>query len=320
MLYFFFQMEEPKKFGGTDFFMLIAVLLWAVNFSFVKIALREFSPLGFNGVRLLFASLILIIILFVRRKGFSIAKSDIWKIFILGIIGNTVFQMFFIHGLNWTTVSNTSIVMAMTPVFVALLSTFLKHEKIHWAAWLGIAISFVGFYFVITKQFGALHFEWQSLRGDLLVFVGNIFWAIYTVFSKPLLERIHPLKFTSITLAIGTFFYLPFSAKDIVQLRWSEVSFQAWAALFYSGLFAIAISYVIWYSSVKRVGNSKTAIYGNITPVFAVIFAYFFLSERLTILQMIGALVIFAGVYLTRSGYRFFEKRKRTMGSDIQKF
>jgi drug/metabolite transporter (DMT)-like permease len=301
-------MEEPKKFGSTDFFMLIAILLWAVNFSFVKIALREFSPLGFNGIRLIFASLILIIILFISRQGFSIAKSDIWKIFALGIIGNTIFQFLFIHGLNWTTASNTSLVMAMTPVFVALLSTLLKHERIHWAGWLGILISFFGFYFVITKQAGTFRLEWQSLRGDFLILVGNIFWAIYTVFSKPLLQRIPPLKFTTITLAVGTFFYLPFSAKDILQLRWSEMSFQVWAALIYSGLFAIAISYVIWYASVKRVGNSKTAIYGNITPVFAVISAYIFLSEKLTLLQILGALIIFAGVYLTRSGYRFFMK------------
>ena len=77
-------MEEPKKFGGTDFLMLIAILFWAVNFSFVKIALREFSPLGFNGIRLVLASLILIIILFTKGEGLSFAKSDIWKIFILG--------------------------------------------------------------------------------------------------------------------------------------------------------------------------------------------------------------------------------------------
>ena len=317
MLYFSIQMEKPKKFGATDVFMLIAILFWAVNFSFVKIALREFSPLGFNGIRLFFASLILIFILLLSREGFSIAKSDLWKMFVLGIIGNTVFQLFFIHGLNWTTASNTSIVMALTPVFVALLSTLLKQERLHWAAWLGIVISFMGFYLVITPQFGTFDFKWSSLRGDLLIFIGNIFWAIYTVFSKPLLGRISPLKWTTATLAIGAFFYLPFSAKDILQLRWSDVSLQAWAALFYSGLFAIAISYVIWYASVKRVGNSKTAIYGNITPVFAVISAYVLLSETLTLAQLMGALVILAGVYLTRSGYRFFMKTK---ASDLQKF
>lgn len=305
-------MEEHKKFGTTDLFMLFAILFWAINFSFIKIALREFSPMGFNGIRLFFASLILIVVLFIRGEGFSLAKSDILKIFFLSIIGNTAFQLLFIHGLNWTTASKTSVIMAMTPVFVALLSTLLKQEKIHWAGWVGIVISFIGFYFVITEQLGTFHFSWQNLRGDLMILAGNLFWAIYTVFSKPLLERISPLKLTSITLAIGVVFYLPFAVLDIRRLHWNEVSFQAWAILFYSSLFAIAISYIIWYASVKRVGNSQTAIYGYITPVFAMLFASIIISERITLLQIGGALIILVGVYLTRSGYRFFEKRDRS--------
>ena len=162
-------MEKSKGFGTTDIFMLLAVLCWAINFSFIKIALREFSPQAFNGIRLLFASLILIIVLLVRGEGFSLAKSDILKILFLGIIGNTAFQLFFIHGLNWTTASNTSVIMAMTPVFVAMLSVLLKQEKIHWAGWLGIVISFIGYYFIITKQVGTFHFSWEELRGDLMI-------------------------------------------------------------------------------------------------------------------------------------------------------
>jgi len=309
-------MEEPKGFGATDIFMLLAILCWAINFSFIKIALGEFSPVAFNGIRLFFASLILIIVLFVRGEGFSLAKSDIPKILFLSIIGNTAFQLLFIHGLNWTTASNTSVIMAMTPVFVALLSVFLKQEKMHWAGWLGIVISFIGFYFIITKQVGTFHFSWEELRGDVMILAGNFLWAIYTVFSKPFLEKISPLKWTSITLAVGTVFYLPFAALDIVRIQWSEISFQAWAALIYSGLFAIAICYVIWYASVRRIGNSKTAIYGYLTPIFTILFAYLLISERITLLQIGGALIIFAGVYLTRSGYRLFERRKASNLSD----
>jgi len=302
-------MEEHRGFGATDILMLTAILCWALNFSFVKIALREFSPLGFNGIRLFFASFILIIALFVSREGFSLAKSDILKIFSLGIIGNTAYQLLFIHGLNWTTASKTSVIMAMTPVLVALLATSLKQERLHWAGWLGIVISFIGFYFVITNQVGTFHFSWEELRGDLMILIGNFFWAIYTVFSKPFLEKISPLKWTSITLAVGTLFYLPFAASDIVRIQWSEISFKAWAALFYSALFAIAICYVIWYASVRRVGNSKTAVYGYLSPIFTIIFAYLLISERITFLQIGGALIIFAGVYLTRFGYRLFEKQ-----------
>jgi len=299
-------MEEPKKFGATDLFMLLAVLIWALNFSFIKIALREFSPLGFNGLRLILASLMLILVLLVSKEGFSHVRSNFWKLCILGIIGNTIFQLLFIHGLNWTTASSTSIVMAMTPVFVALLSISIKQERLHWAAWMGILVSFIGFYFVITKQAGTFHFSWLSLRGDLMIFLGNILWAVYTVFSKPLLEKISPLKLTAVTMAFGAVFYIPFALKDIVEIQWGELSFQAWAALIYSALFVLVISYVIWYASVKRVGNSKTAIYGNFTPIFTVLFAYIFLSEKITFLQAVGALIILMGVYLTRTGYRYF--------------
>ncbi len=309
-------MEEHKEFGATDILMLMAVLCWAINFSFIKIALREFSPLGFNGIRLFFASLILIIVLFLSGEGFSFAKVDILKILFLGIIGNTAFQLVFIHGINWTTASKTSVVMAMTPVFVALLSTLLKQERIHWAGWLGLAISFVGFYFIITKQVGTFHFSWEEMRGDLMILTGNLFWAVYTVFSKPFLDKISPLKWTSVTLALGTVFYIPFAVSDIVRIQWSEVSLQAWGALAYSAVFAIAISYVIWYASVKRVGNSKTAIYGYLSPIFTIIFAYLLISERITLLQFAGTLIILGGVYLTRSGYRFFERGKASNLSD----
>ena len=301
-------MEDRTKLAATDFFMLLAVLFWAVNFTVIKIALREFSPQGFNGLRLLLSSLLLILVLALGREGLSLRRSDFWAALGLGLIGHTGYQLLFIHGLNWTKVSNTSIVMALTPVFIALLSTFLKHEKIPWAGWLGIWVSFAGFYLVITQQGEGFQLTWQNVRGDLMIFAGNILWAVYTVFSKPFLNRISPLKWTSLTLAFGTVFYLPFAALDIVRMPWKGISFQGWASLFYSAVFAIAVCYVIWYTSVRRIGNSKTAIYGNMNVIFSVSIAYVFLAERITVFQMCGAAIIFAGVYLTRFGYRFFQK------------
>jgi drug/metabolite transporter (DMT)-like permease len=287
----------------------MAVLFWAVNFTVIKISFRQFSPQGFNGLRLIFSALVLILVLVIRGEGLALRRADLWAALGLGIIGHTGYQLFFIHGLNWTKVSNTSIIMGMTPVFIALLSTFLKHEKIQWAAWLGILISFAGFYLVITQQGESFQLTWESVRGDVMIFTGNILWAVYTVFSRPFLNRVSPLKWTSLTLAFGTVFYLPFAAPAIVRIPWKEITWQGWISLLYSGLFAIAVCYVIWYTSVKRIGNSKTAIYGNINVVFSVSIAFVFLAERITPLQVCGAVIIFAGVYLTRFGDRFFKKK-----------
>lgn len=302
-------MDQYKKFGVSDVLMLFAILLWSINFSFVKVALKEFTPLGFNGIRLVFASFLLVFFLFVSRESFRVTKTDIWKLVALGIVGNTAYQMLFIHGINLTTASNSAIIIATTPIFIALLSLLLKHERLNWAAWTGIIISFIGFYFVMTKQPGSLSLNGKGAQGDLMILIGTLCWAVYTVFSLPLLKRISPLKLTTYTMITGTVFFLPFCVKDMIVLPYSQISLKAWASLAFSGLFALSVCYVIWYASVKRVGNSRTSIYDNLVPIFTIFFAYFLLDERITLLQGVGTLIILCGVYLTRSGYHFFERR-----------
>ncbi len=150
----------------------------------------------------------------------------------------------------------------------------------------------------------------RALKGNLMILAGNFFWAVYTVFTKPYLEKYSPLKLTALTMAIGTLFYLPITFRDVLRQPWGSLSARGWAALLFSAVFAIALSYFIWYSSVRRIGNTKTGIFGNITPVFTVFFAHLFLGERVTIPEVAGAVIIFLGFYLTRFGYRWFETRK----------
>ena len=300
------QSPEYKKIGLTDLLMILALLLWAVNFSFVKIALREFSPLAFNGIRLVFASACLMFFLFLSGERVSIQRAHFLPFLGLGLLGNTIYQMVFIFGIDRTTASNSAIIIASSPILIAILSLWMKHEKLHPASWIGIAISFAGLYFVVTSRYGVIRLTEQSFAGDMLIFIGNISWAFFTVLSKPLLTRVSPLKLSAWTMSLGTMLYVPFCVRDLLTAPYARISLEAWVILLYSGLFSLGICYVIWYSSVKRVGNSRTSVYDNILPVFTVVFAYFLLGERLSTVQALGALVIFLGVYLTRSGYKWF--------------
>ena len=72
-------MQEKEKFGSSDALMLMAVVFWAVNFSLIKIALKEFPPLGFNGIRMVVASVILVSFFFISKEGLSVTRSDFWK-------------------------------------------------------------------------------------------------------------------------------------------------------------------------------------------------------------------------------------------------
>lgn len=300
--------ENSARLGATDLFMLLAVLIWGFNFSVVKIALKEFTPGSFNGPRLTIASLLLL--LFLRLKEGTIAppRGDFLRLLVLGVVGNTFYQFLFINGIHRTSASTTSLILTMTPILIALFSAVFIRERIHWVGWVGILTSFFGLYFVVFENSAGVSLGEKALSGNMMILFGNLFWAIYTVFSKPLLERMSALRLATLTLSFGTLFYLPLTAREIAALDWGSLSARSWAALAFSAVFAIAISYVIWYSSVKRVGNTKTGIYSNITPVLTVFFAQLFLGERIGLTKVIGALVIILGFYLTRFGHRWFKK------------
>lgn len=298
------------RFGTTDAAMLLTTLIWSINFSVVKYAVRVLPPHGFNGVRMTLASLLYLGVWVLLRDGFSLRKGDLWKAAGLGILGTTIYQLLFIQGLRATTASTASMIAPMTPVFIAMLSHFLRFERIHWAAWVGIAVSFTGFYLLLTGQAGPMTLNSANVRANLLILVANLSWAFYTVFSRPLLARIPPLRLAILTTSFGTLFYLPFAARGVAEIRFSRVPAAAWGAIFYSGVLAMAVGYAVYYSSVRKVGNTKTGIYSNLNPVFATAFAVLVFGEKVTPLQVGGGLVIFLGVYLTRSGYRYFRKAR----------
>ena len=303
------ELKNGSKLGTTDFLMFLTILFWAVNLSMIKIGLREFSPHAFNALRLTLASLVYLAIFAFGWKRFALVKGDGWKAVGFGILGITAYQLFFIEAISRTNASTASVVMATSPIFIALLSTALGQERIPWAGWLGILVSVAGLLIVVIGDNGGNGFTWSGMRGAALILLANVCWAAYTVLSKPALDRNSPFGLAALGTAAGTALYLPFAWRAAAAVEWRRVSWAGWGAVAYSGLIAIVLCFYIWYDSVRRVGSSKTGVYGNLTPILAVVFAGLVLGERLSAAEAAGATVVLAGVYLTRSGYRFFERR-----------
>ena len=298
------------RFGLSDLLMLAAVVMWGINFSFIKIALREMTPNGFNGWRMTLTAAGFVVLLAFSGQGFRVPRRDFWKLLLLGVAGNAVYQAIFIHGASATSASNASFILSTSPVFVALLSAALGIERIHWAAWLGIFISVAGLYVVIAANGNGLQWSGADVRGDGLILLGTIVWAIGTVLAKPFLETMTPLKYSAVTVALGAVFYIPTTIRDMLAVPFATVSWKAWLSLVMSGLFGLVFGYLIWYYSVQRVGNARTAVYNNLTPIFTALFASLLLGEKLSPIQAVGAAIILGGVYLTRMGYRFFLRNR----------
>jgi drug/metabolite transporter (DMT)-like permease len=295
---------RSRAITSNDLLMLGVTLIWGINFSVLKVALQYFSPLAFNALRFSLATLMMLLALRWQRESIAVSRSDLLAVVGLGLLGHTLYQLVFINGLARTTPANASLLMATAPIFVVLYGRVLGIEHTNRLVWGGICVSFAGILLLVLGGGGQVSLGGSTILGDLLVLGAAMLWAAYTTGSKPLLARYSPLKLTAASMAFGTIPLVLVSIPAMLQQDWGAPTPGAWAGLLYSAVFAVAIAYVVWYTSVRRVGNARTAIFSNLTPVVSVIVAWLFLGYTLAPLQLAGGVVVLAGLLLTRQGRR----------------
>jgi drug/metabolite transporter (DMT)-like permease len=280
--------------------MLLVCLIWGLNFSVTKFALVEIPPLPFTAVRFLAASLLLWVILRLVEGHTPQPFAGVKRLVVLGLIGNTCYQLAFTVGLSKTTATNSALILSTVPTVVALFAGALGLERITPKMWLGIALGTLGVVLVIATR--GVGFDVKTLPGDLLTILAVLCWAGYTVGLRRVPAGISPLRVTTITTLAGTPGLVLAGLPGMLRLNWETIRPEAWLALGYAAGLSLVVAYLLWNRSVKAVGGTRTAIYMCITPLFAVAGAWLLLGERPHPLQGVGAVLIVAGVLLTRTG------------------
>ncbi|HET7233078.1 MAG TPA: EamA family transporter [Longimicrobium sp.] len=285
--------------GWTESALAMMVLVWGVNFAVVKGALQAFTPLAFNAVRFCIASVLVAMVLRAREGLDLPAREHRWRIIGLGLLGNVVYQMCFILGLSRTRAGSASLILALTPVLTALLSTLTGHERPGVRTWGGAALSITGV--ALVTGTGISVEGPRALVGDLILIAGAFAWAMYTVGARGMVRVYGSIRTTAWTMWVGTAGLLVVGAPELARLDWAGLDWRAWGGLVFSAVFAIGLAYLIWYRGVERIGNTRTAIFSNLTPVVAMIAAALLLNERPSTWALLGVAITLTGVMVVRS-------------------
>ncbi len=288
-------------FGLLDVAVLGVILIWGGNFTIVKYAFDEIQPLIFNALRFTLAAALMCAIVRLGGGDLRVARRDWPGLIVLALIGNGLHQIGFVKGLALTRVGNSSLLIATNPIFIALLGAAIGIERITRRMWLGIALSFVGMAVVIAHTGQGFSLGSETLSGDLLSLSAAVTWAIYAVFSRPLLLRYEPLKFTALTMAISTPFLWLAAIPELGAQAWEAISWRGWGGVAFSFVFSLGIGYLIYYRAMQRIGNARTSNYNNLMPVVAFVVAALTLREPIVAGQVLGAAIVLIGIYLTRS-------------------
>jgi len=285
------------RLSRLDALLLVMTVIWGGNYSLIKSALAEVPPLAFNGVRLTLASLLFLAAIRMRNSAIRLSRRDWLGIVALAVVGQCVYQLLFISALARTSVANSSLIIACTPIFVALMTAGLGHERVTPWQWAGTLLSAVGIYIVVGR--GAA-LSRASLAGDLMMLAAVLCWSASTVGARPLLARHSPLVVTGYSMAIGCVLYLPFAWPALREIAWRDVSARAWWAVVLSAVFALCVAYMIWYTALQRIGNTRTSIYSNMVPIAAMLVAWLWLGEHIGAAKLAGAAAILLGVGFTK--------------------
>ena len=287
------------SFGVTDVLLFMMAVIWGVNFVVVKYATHIFSPVAFTGLRVGTAAVFLVLFAFAGGRA-VIARRDVISLLLLGVLGNGLYQLFFVHGVARTRAGNASLIVGAAPAFIALVARARGMERVKRMTLVGIALSVIGVALVIIGSANPTNGQ-TTLLGSLLVFCGVLCWTLYTILLQPFTKRIGVIQLSAITMVGGAVPLMIASTPALIATNWAGVGMGGWLALFYSSVISMVVAYFFWYRGLRVLGPTRTAVYSNLQPIIALLVAWAFLGENPTIFQGVGAATIIAGVFLTRT-------------------
>jgi drug/metabolite transporter (DMT)-like permease len=296
-----------KESGGSHalLYSLIAAmtLFWSANYSIGKVALPEFPPLLACGLRIVFAAAFMLPAYFLDREAPSWRTRDVPFLFVLGLFGVTLNQLFFLLGLSRTSAVHSVLIIGMTPIFVLLFAGLIKQEQItaRKAAGMFIALGGVAILNMMPADADPPGAR-PTILGDFFVTLAAMTFALFTVLGKKISHQHSAITVNTFGYVGGALALAPLTLWQSQGFSFARVSLAAWSSLIYMALFSSVICYLIYYYALGRIPASRVSAFNYLQPIIATILATATLGERVTFPVMAGGAVIFSGVYLTERG------------------
>lgn len=289
--------------------------IWAVNYLTIKFALRFLPPVTLATFRVVAAACFMLMVypLAARLPAFAgdlaahkrkRTLQDLFTFAYLGFFCVSLNQTCFTIGLRYTSVTHSSVILGMGPIYALLLSALLRLERLTLWKVLGMSISFIGVA-ILASGSGGVSRHSPTLLGDFITLCGSVAFALYVVLGKRVAGRYDALTMTTWNYLFGAFIVLPLAVHQAVQLgpaqAWRAVPWTAWACLAFSAMFSSTIAYLLYFWLLRYLEASQLSAFSYLLPVSATALGIAFLGERGSWLELVGGVLALCGLWLTES-------------------
>ena len=293
----------PNKYPVNNLILLIILsAIWGSAFFAIKVGLNDFSPIGVASLRLIIASIFLLFLFYIQKKDIIFTKEVIFLLIIIGIIGNFIPFYLISWAEQFIPSSTAGMLMAIGPIITLVMSHFLtKNEKFSLMKFISIIIGLIGVFFIfnINSLNNILNNSSVDILAKLLVILAAFGYMLSNIIAYEKLNDIDSFSITTFATTFGAIFSLPFFVYDLSINDFNyDFEINSVYAIIYLGIFPTAIAFQFRYYITKTSGPVFLSYVAYLIPVFAVIWGYILLSEKIGLQSLIGIFLILLGVYL----------------------
>jgi drug/metabolite transporter (DMT)-like permease len=290
----------PPRLGA-----FLAVVFWGLSFVATKAALRELSPITLVATRFALGVALLLLILRARRVP-VLPPRELWgSLALMGFVGVFVHQILQSFALTMTGAISTGWLIGLTPLWSAVLSAWLLRERFPPAKVAGLALGFAGAALVVTRgQLGAARLALPATKGDLLILISTLNWAVYSVLGHPVLKRLGATRATAGALLFGWLMLMPLFLARAGWREYAHLSGPGWAAVLFLGIACSGLGYLFWYGALEKVPAAAVSALLYLEPLVTLAAGVALLGEKVHLTTMVGGVLVMAGVFLVERAGR----------------
>jgi drug/metabolite transporter (DMT)-like permease len=286
-------MEHSGKFRSS-LYAIFAMFFWGMSFVWFRQVFVVYRPITIIFLRLVISGSLLLIYIKLSKKSLKVDRRDIKWFMLLAFTQPFCYFMGESFGLSKVSPTISSVIIATIPLFSPVAAFLTFRERVSRSTLSGIIISSAGIIIMLLRPD-------MSLSASP-VGVGLLFFAVMSALAYSLVIRKLAGNYPVITIIAlqnltGAVYFLPFFLIfDLNHFLAAKPSMDALFALVELAFFASTLAYIFYIISIRDIGITRANVFSNLIPVFTGIASYFLLSEKFSVIKIIGMVLVMAGV------------------------
>lgn len=280
--------------------LVLTTLFWGGTFIAGRALAGSLAPASSAFIRFAIATLALLLLTIIHEGRITWPPRQKWlPLVFLGLTGVFSYNVCFFTGLQYITAGRAALIIALNPLAISLVAFFFMREPLNYKQFIGILLSLAGAVFVISNGHPGDIFSGSFGKGEIALLGCVLSWVAYSLIGGTVLTVLSPLVSVFYSSLIGTVLLFPLAWQQGLFDSLATLNGMNWLGLFYLGLFGTALGFSMYYRAIKQIGATRSGVFINLVPLFAILLSWFILGESIKGIVIFGGIILLSGVSIT---------------------